>query len=218
MSVLISVLWYGAEHMDAWNLDTILFWDSEGVSIAVPILIYGYDAVPILPSVEDSMREKHKFPRALALAYNVNIMIKFVFSVFTFLTFGFNTDHVILNNLPAGPFRMSISFLFVLRCILSYALPLDPLLDFLQRTEVIDSALSRIPIMGSSLIRITVVLSTVLGAILVPKFALVVSSAGSMIGSFTAYIFPCAIHLKLKFKELKACEVFLDLLLTFIAS
>ena len=82
MSVLISVLWYGAERTDEWNLDTILFWDSKGVSIAVPILIYGYDAVPILPSVEDSMREKHKFPRALALAYIVNIMINFFFCVY----------------------------------------------------------------------------------------------------------------------------------------
>ena len=152
----------------------------------------------------------------LALAYIVNIMITFVFSVFAFLTFGFNTDQVILNNLPAGPFRISISFLFVLSCILSYALPVHPLFDFLQRTEVIDSALSRIPIMGSSLLCITVVLSTVLVAILVPKSALVVSFAGSLIGSFIAYIFPCAIHLKLKFKELKAYEVFLDLLLTCI--
>ena len=79
ISVLISVLWYGAKHMAEWDLDTILFWDSEGVSIGLSILIYGYGALPILPSVEESMREKHKFTLALALAYALTMVIKVVF-------------------------------------------------------------------------------------------------------------------------------------------
>ena len=213
ISVLISVLWYGAKHMDEWNLDTILFWDSEGVSIGLPILMYGYGALPILPSVEESMREKHKFTLALAVAYVVNIAMKIVFSVFAFLSFGSDTNQVILNNLPEGAFRMSISFVFVASCLLSYALPLHQVFDLLQTSEVFKNTFSKIPIFGSFLLRVTVVLSTVLVAILVPKFALVVSFAGSMLSSFCAFIFPCAVHLKMKFNQLKTYEVFVDLLL-----
>ena len=217
-SVLISVLWYGAEHMDERNLDTILFWDSEGVSIALPILIYSYASHPILPLVEGSMREKHKFSRALALAYVIVILIKVSFSVFGFLSFGSKSDQVILNNLPAGPFRMSISFLFVLFCILSYALPLYPVFNLLQKSEVIDNVSSKIPVLCPFLIRLAVVLSTILVAILVPKFALVVSLTGSILSSFFIYIFPCAVHLKLKFRQLKTLELCLDVLLLLIGS
>ena len=51
VSVLMSVLWYGAEHVDAWNVESILIWDSEGGGsrIGVPILIYAYDCNFILP-------------------------------------------------------------------------------------------------------------------------------------------------------------------------
>ena len=181
ISVLISILWYGVKHMDEWNLDTILFWDSEGVSIGLPILIYGYGALPILPSVEESMHEKHKFALALALAYAITTVIKVIFSVFAFVSFRSNTNQVILNNLPEGPMRMSISFVFVIFCVLSYVLPLCPVFDFLQTFTAIETVSSRMPLLGPLLIRIIVVLSTILIAILVPKFALVVSFAGSLL-------------------------------------
>ena len=218
ISVLISVVWYGAKHMDEWDLDTILFWDSEGVSIGLPILIYGYGALPILPSVEESMREKHRFSLALALAYVVNILMKIVFSVFAFLSFGSDTNQIILNNLPEGPFRMSISFVFVSSCLLSYALPLRQVFDLLQTSEVFQNTFSKMPIFGSFLLRVIVVLSTVLAAILAPKFALVVSFAGSIISSLYSYIFPCALQLKMKFQQLKPYEVFVDLLLIVIGT
>ena len=217
-SVVISVLWYGAEHVDEWNLDTILFWDSEGVSIALPMLIYSYGAVPILPSVEKSMREKQKFSRVLALAYAIAMLMKILFSLFAFLSFKANTAQVVLNNLPAGPFRMSISFIFVLSCILSTVLPMYPTIDLLEKSEKIENAFSRIPMLGSFVIRITVVMSAVLVAILFPKFALVVSFTGSVATIFITYIFPCAVHLKLKFKQLKTYEVFLDVLIIFFGT
>ena len=213
ISVLISVVWYGAEHVDEWNLGTILFWDTESVSIALPIIIYSYGAFPILPLVEESMREKHKFTIAFALAYLVNVLIKLTFSLFSFLSFGSNTGEVIINNFPAGPFRMSISFVFVFSCIFSYALPLRPVFALLEETEVIMNAFSKIPILGLILIRIIMVLSTVVIAILVPKFALIVSFMGSIIGAIFGYIFPCALHLKLKLNQLKTLEICIDVLL-----
>ena len=78
---------------------------------------------------------------------------------------------------------------------------------------MITNTFSKIPILGSILIRIIMVLSTVVIAILVPKFALIISFTGSIIGSFLNYIFPCALHLKLRFHQLKAHEVCIDVLL-----
>lgn len=148
------------------------------------------------------MEGKHKFPRAFALPYVIVILIKVNFSVFGFLSFGSKTHQVILNKLPPGPFRMSISFLFVLSCILSYALPLFPVFDLLQRSNVVKKFSSEMPVLCPFLIRITVVMSTIIVAILVLNFALVVSFSGSIFTTFFTYIFPSAVHLKLKFRQL----------------
>ena len=105
ISVVVTVLWYGLGHMNKWDVQSVLFWNSEGISIALPILVLAYNSQLILPTVELSMREKHKFNLALALAYIINAIIKTVFSFLAFLSFGSNTDQVILNNLPEGTIR-----------------------------------------------------------------------------------------------------------------
>ena len=41
---------------------------------------------------------------------------------------------------------------------------------------------------------------------------------GSILTSFFVFTFPCAVHLKLKFKQLKTHEVCLDILLLFVGN
>ncbi|XP_068705020.1 vesicular inhibitory amino acid transporter-like [Montipora foliosa] len=216
ISVVITVLWYGMSHMEKWNLESILFWNGEGVSIALPILILAYGSLYILPTVEHSMREKHKFNLALALAYIINVFIKIGFSFLAFLSFGSNTDQVILNNLPEGPIRTCTSFLFTAICVLSYALTVFPVFVFIQTSEAYQQAFSKFPRIGLFLSRTTVVILTVLVAIIFPKFAFVVSFTGSVIDSMGSFVAPCAVHLKLKFNQLKRYEVFLDVLVIII--
>ena len=212
ISVVITVLWYGITHVDKWNLESVLFWNVEGVSIALPILIFAYSAQAILLTVEESMREKHKFNLALALAYIINVFIKTGFSFLAFLSFGSSTSQVILNNLPEGPIRMFTSFLFTAVCVLSYALSLYPVFALIQTSEAYEQAFSKFPRIGLFLSRAIVVILTVLVAIVFPKFAFIVSFTGSIITSMLVFVVPCAVHLRLKFKELKRYEVFLDVL------
>ena len=213
ISVVVTVLWYGLGRMNKWNVQSVLFWNSEGISIALPMLVLAYDAQTILPTVELSMREKNKFNLALALAYIINVIIKTVFSFLAFLSFGSNTDQVILNNLPEGPIRTFTSLLFVSSCIFSYALFVFPILVFIQTTEAYEHAFAKFPRIGFIVIRTTVVALTVLVAIIFPKFAFVISFTGSIVDSMFLFVLPCAVHLKLKFKQLKIYQVWLDVLL-----
>ncbi|XP_074608298.1 vesicular inhibitory amino acid transporter-like [Acropora palmata] len=213
ISVVVTVLWYGLDHMNKWDVQSVLFWNSEGMSIALPILVLAYNSQLILPSVESSMREKHKFNLALALAYIINVIIKIVFSFLAFLSFGFNTDQVILNNLPEGTIRSCTNLLFVSSCLSSYALLVFPILVFIQTTEIYEHAFSKFPKIGSFIIRAIVVLLSVLMAIIFPKFAYLVSFGGSLNDSTFFFILPCAVHLKLKFKQLKIYQVCLDVFL-----
>ena len=49
-------------------------------------------------------------------------------------------------------------------------------------------------------------------AIIFPKFAYLVSFGGSLSDSMFFFILPCAVHLKLKFKQLKIYQLCLDVL------
>lgn len=71
------ILWYGATHHSQWDL--------KGFLISLGIIMFSYGSAPIVPSVEESMADRSKFGRALALAYIAAVLFKltfFLFSVF----------------------------------------------------------------------------------------------------------------------------------------
>jgi len=208
---VVYVLWYGAENTDEWDLSTILFWDTQGVVTSLSILFYSYFAHPILPSVEGSMTDKGKFGRALTLAYVVSASMKLPFAVFAFLSFGTNTDAVILNSLPAGPVHIAVGSFFALNCILSYGLAIYPLFEFVEKSITIRIQNDRIPdFVTNAVIPVTVVLLSVVVAILVPSFLVIISFIGGILDSPACYIFPILLRFKLNYKRLKIHQVCVD--------
>ena len=209
----VTVVWYGAEHTQEWNLGPILFWDAEGVLIATAIILYSYASLPILPYVEESMAEKVKFSRALGLAHLINFLMKLLFSLFGFLSFGINTNEAILNNLPPGPVHITVSSVFVFSCLLSYVLALYPVIDsFDSLTRRFQN--DKIPsFLMYTAVRVSLVLSAVTVAILVPHFALIISFLGSLNAPFVLYVFPCVVHLKLRFQQLETYQICIGLCL-----
>ena len=210
--VVVYVLWYGAANTNEWDLSTILLWDTEGVLTSLSILMYSYSAYTIIPSVEGSMADKAKFSRALSLAYVVSSSMKVSFAVFAFLSFGANTNAVILNSLPSGPVHITVGSFFALNCILSYGLTIYPLfasVDKALTTHVPNGKIT--DFVRNALIRVIVIVLSVVVAILVPGFLVIVSFMGSILDSLACYIFPIILHFKLKFKRLKIYQVCVNL-------
>ena len=206
--VVVYVLWYGAANTNEWDLSTILLWDPEGV---LTIFLYSYSAYTIIPSVEGSMADRAKFSRALSLAYVVSTLMKVSFAVFAFLSFGANTDAVILNSLPSGPVHIAVGSFFALNCILSYSLTIYPVIESVRKsltTHVPSDKMSGF--VTNALFRITVVGLSVLVAILMPSFLVIVSFIGSILDSLACYIFPVILRFKLKYKRLKIHQVCID--------
>ena len=216
IAVVVAVVSYGAENSFKWDLGTILFWDTEGVVLSLSIILYSYDAYPIIPSVEESMADKTKFSRALTLAYLVSMLVKLSFAVFAFLSFGANTDEVILNNLPPGIVHITVSSFFAFSCILSYALVIYPLMESVHSSVTTHVQNDKIPsFLTYTAVRVTVVLVTVAVACLVPNFLVIVSFLGSTANSLGCFIFPFVLHLKLKYRQLGVHEVCVDSFMVF---
>ena len=211
IAVVVHVVWYGAENTDEWDLSTLLFWDTEGVVTSLSILLYSYYANPIIPSVEESMADKEKFSRALSLAYVVSMLMKVSFAVFAFLSFGANTNAIILNSLPSGPVHITVGSFFALNCILSYSLVIYPLFESVHKSLTTRIQNDKIPDFATNaVVRIAVVVLSVVVAILVPSFLVIISFIGGILDSPACYIFPIVLRFKLKYKRLKIHQVCVD--------
>ena len=209
--VVMYVVWYGAQNTYEWDLSTLLFWDSEGVVTSLSILLYSFTSYTIIPSVEESMADKAKFGRALTLAYVVSTSMKVAFAVFAFLSFGANTNAVILNSLPSGPVHITIGSFFALNCILSYSLGIYPVIESVHKSLSPRIQNDKIPyFLTNAAIRVTVVVLSVAVAILVPSFLVIVSFIGSILESPICYIFPIILRFKLKYRRLKIHHVCVD--------
>ena len=214
VAVVVAVVWYGAENASEWKMDKVLFWDSEGTLVSSSIILYSYGVFLVIPSVEGSMAEKEKFGRALALAYIVSIIIKLSFSVLAFLSFGANTDEIVVNNLPPGPVHITVSSFFAFSCILSYVLVVFPVLENIHNSVTTRIQNDEIPsFLTYAVTRVALVLMTVAVAILVPSFLVIVMFLGSTLGSIVCYICPVVFHLKLKYKRLNSYQVGVDIFL-----
>ena len=210
-AIVLYVLWYGAANTNEWNLRTILVWDTEGVVTSLPILLVSYFAYPIIPSVEGSMANKKKFGRALSLAYVISASTKVSFAIFAFLSFGSNTNEVILNSLPSGPVHVTVGSFFALNCILSYSLAIYPLFETVHKSLTTHIQNDKIPdFVTNAVIRITVVVLSVAVAILVPSFLVIISFIGGILDSPACCIFPIVLRFKLKYKRLKIHQVCVD--------
>ena len=208
VAVVVAVVWYGAENTNEWDLGTILFWDAEGMVMSVSTILFSYGAFTIIPSVEKSMAEKNKFSCALSLANGLSLIMKLYFSVCAFLSFGVNTNVVILNNLPPGPVHITVACCFVSSCIVSYVLILFPVFESCHDSLTARIQNDKIPsFLTYAVVRVTIVLLTVMVGILIPNFFIIVSFLGSISSAFLSYIFPFVLHLKLKYKQLKIYQV-----------
>lgn len=123
-----------------------MFWDSEGVFTSLALILYGYDGILILPSVEQSMKDKTKFGTALASAETVTMLFKLVLSLCGFFSFGFDTEEILVNNFPARVIRISVSIIFVISALLSYTLCVYPVVKSLEESPFFSRITSNLSI------------------------------------------------------------------------
>ena len=207
------ILCYGATHQSQWNLKNLLFWDTQGILISLGIVMFSYGSAPIMPSVEESMADRSKFGRALALAYIAAVLFKLTFSIFGFLCFSFATDEIVINNLPNSLPHVIVSVVFVVSCLFSYALPLLAVFQCIEdsNTYFILQTKVRLPrVVFFAGLRILFVSVTLLAAAFIPHFGFLTSFFGNLSLPLFNCILPCAAHLFLRKRDLSCWQKTLD--------
>ena len=208
---VVAVLAYGIAHHSTWVASDIIVWNTDGVPVALAIIIFSYVCHPVLPGIEANMKNKSQFRTMLTLTFISVAIIKVVFSVCAFLSFSSNMEEVIVNSLPMGIIRRSVNAVLIVNVVFSYPFIVISIIEIIEESISAESFSFKIPDLVWFIgIRVFTNFLTLIPAISIPHFALFMAFAGSLTGSCSAFIFPPLFHLILKKKELKLYHYIID--------
>ena len=187
--------------------------------ISLGIVIFSFTSQIFLPTLEGNLRDRSRFRCMMHWTHLTAGVFKALFSYIGFLTWGMATMEVVTNNLPSKAMKIIVNLFLVAKALLSYPLPYFAALELLQNTwfrgdgttpfPSCHDAAGKLKVWGLVL-RLAVVLVTMLMAIFIPHFAILMGLIGSFTGNMLSLVWPCYFHLRIKYKELKLYQKLLD--------
>ncbi|NXU57843.1 VIAAT protein, partial [Turnix velox] len=214
--IILVVMTYCLTQVHQWSWTKFrLSFEFEDFLISVGVIIFSYTSQIFLPTLEGNMKNPGEFRCMLNLTHLFACVLKTAFALTAFLTWGEKTKEVITDNLPS-PLQILMNLCLLAKALLSYPLP------FFAATEIVYACISRgshsnyssqVFMLG---VRGSFLLLTLLMAIFIPHFALLMGLAGSVTGSAMTFLLPSLFHLKLKWKKLsyfkKCADIFIFIL------
>ncbi|KAF4518806.1 hypothetical protein B566_EDAN008134 [Ephemera danica] len=199
--------------------------DFEKFPISLGVIVFSYTSQIFLPTLEGNMEDPSKFENMLNLSHIAAAIFKALFGYICFLTFQSDTQQVITNNLHSPGFKGMVNFFLVAKAILSYPLPFYAACELLERAlfrgrpktyfPTIWALDGELKVWGLAF-RVGIVLITILMAIFIPHFSILMGFIGSFTGTMLSFIWPCYFHLKLKEAELDTYTKYYDRFIIFL--
>ncbi|XP_046386401.1 vesicular inhibitory amino acid transporter [Ischnura elegans] len=196
-----------------WTLDL------KNFPISLGVIVFSYTSQIFLPTLEGSLEDPSTFSRMLSRSHVAAALFKSFFGYFCFLTFQDDTQQVITNNLHSQGFKGLVNFFLVVKALLSYPLPYYAACELLEKSFFKERPTTLFPSIWEKdgelkvwglAFRVGVVVFTVLLAVSVPHFAILMGFIGSFTGTMLSFIWPCVFHLKLKRGTLSQSTVAYD--------
>lgn len=222
LMITLIALGVSLVNLQSWKLSNVPPFDPNSFPISLGIILFSYCGHTVFPGIEGSMKQPKKYKKVSNWAFFSATTLKFLIGLFCILTFGHDTQPIIILNLSlshASILSKIATALVVVNVYFSYPL------NFFVVTGILDMVLlPKFPTCYKNkhhnffwvvITRVTLVFSTLGIALAVPHFGLLMGIFGSVFGVCLTLVFPCLFHLQLKWKKLrwyqKAFEIFMAL-------
>lgn len=219
--IVFILLGFSLGDSDTWELGNIPSFDINTFPISLGIILFSYCGHTVFPGIEGSMHEPKKYKKVSHWAFSSVTLMKFLVGLFCCLTFGSNTQSIVILNLTAlhaSILSKIATASVIINVYFSYPLNMfvvSGTLDMLLLPSFPTCYKERCNILRVLVTRMVLVFSTLGIALAVPHFGLLMGIFGSVFGVSITLIFPCLFHLQLKWKKLrwyhKAFEMFIVL-------
>ena len=215
----LIVFFYGLRHHERWNVASMPPFALKKFGAAVGIVVVSYSSQPYMPAIEESMQHPSKFNSVMDVTYVAVTFVKVFFGFTGYLTFTYDTDQVITNNLPEGPLHMAVNMLVLSLAVTSYTIPVYTVFDILENIPFpcgqIDNpstakAKDKLSYIQALVARLCVISFTLLVGVVIPHFGLYMALVGSFTGMCLAFIFPAMFHMKICYSRIQWYDFFID--------
>ena len=206
----LILLGYSIGHYSSWHFSDTMHMDPDKLPIALGMMAWSYIGHAIFPNIEGSMRQPQKYNKMAVGAFTSSTFVKILVGFFCALVFGRETKSIVTLNLSSSNSGLLCYVAIVSSLINVYCCyPIDM---FLVSNTLDNLCLSKIPSCANGqkyncvwilITRIILVVGTLSISVAVPQFGLMMSVAGSVIGSLLAFIFPSIFHMVLKRRSIR---------------
>ena len=174
------------------------------------------------PGIEETMERPEEFNSVMNYSFVGSALIKLVYGFIAVLTFKSQTQQEISENLPAGALQNTANSLLGLNGMFSYALPLFTLITIVHKAQITCiptcfpdekhplTVKERVMIYS---LRSMFVIFTVLIAVLLPQFSLLMAVIGSISGVLLTLVFPCLFDVTLHLEHISSTRYVINLLI-----
>lgn len=165
-----------------------------GIPIAIGLYGYCYSGHGVFPNIYSSLKKSNQFPAVLFTCIALSTVLFAAAAIMGYIMFGESTESQFTLNLPPNLVASKIAvWTTVTNPITKYALTMTPLALSLE--ELLPPNKQTYP--NIMILRSALVVSSLIIALSVPFFGLVMSLVGSFLTMFVAYILPCACFLSI---------------------
>ena len=223
MAINAIIIIYCFTEAASWYWSAVQFRiDIWTFPISLGIVVFSYTSQIFLPTLEGNLTKPDKFHCMMNWTHIAAAIFKALFSYIGFLTWGEATQEVITNNLPTQVFKIIVNVILVIKAMLSYPLPYFAAVDLMETSLfrgrdktpfpscTDDENALKIWAVG---LRFGLVLTTMMLAIWIPYFAILMSLIGSFTGTMLSFVWPCWFHLSIKRYKLKWYQKAIDILI-----
>ncbi|CAL5052997.1 unnamed protein product [Urochloa decumbens] len=205
--VVICLFWVGVvDDVGFENKGTVL--NLPGVPIALGLYGYCYSGHGVFPNIYSSLKNRNQFPSILFTCIGLSTVLYAGAAVMGYKMFGEATESQFTLNLPDNSVVSKVAvWTTVANPITKYALTIIPLAMSLE--ELLPPNQQKYS--NIIMLRSALVVSTLLIALSVPFFGLVMALVGSFFAMLVTYILPCVCYLailktKVGWHQIAACS------------
>ena len=172
-----------------------------------------------LIGIEETMEKPEEFNSIMNYSFLGSAIVKLVYGFIAVLSFKNHTQQEISENLPAGALQNTANSLLGLNGMFSYALPLFTLITIVQVTCIpscFPDEKHPLTVKEHGMIyslRSIFVIFTVMVAVLLPQFWLLMAVIGSISGVLLSLVFPCLFDIVLHLDHISTSRYVINLLI-----
>ncbi|KAM0845942.1 hypothetical protein ACQ4PT_056016 [Festuca glaucescens] len=195
--LVICLFWIGVvDNVGFENKGSTL--NLPGFPIAIGLYGYCYSGHAVFPNIYISLKNRNQFPSIMLTCFGFTTVLFAAAAVMGYKMFGESTESQFTLNLPRNLVVSKIAiWATVANPITKYALDITPLAMSLE--ELLPQSQQKYS--NIIILRSALVISTLIVALLVPFFALVMALIGSLLSMLVTYILPCACFLAILKKK-----------------